>query len=284
MKKIFTIIALVLVSLFIFACASPKKSDVVVNKGDSKVNTIVENNAKEEIVKKVEKHRNPDIVSAENDVKNGKYTQAMERIEYLKDKSMEAKTVYYYAWIKRDEPKWQKEVLDYEPMVKVLSDSYDGDLKEDIKKYKKEYYNKKNKEFIVPENPAIKDIKERCALVVSKDLLNVDVIEGFEENTYGVVVKVRAIDSALTDSILKQKNLERCADIFYMLYTSNYNFMYVTVIGYVNAIDSYGNNRSSVLMKCTLRQDTAKRINWGNLSSVKWEYVLDEYRVSRELR
>lgn len=282
MKKLLVCTVILVLVLSLVACGSSKKSNL--NQVEKNVSTKTENVVTKEVVKEEKKQRNPDIVTAEKDIKNGNYTQAMERIKTLKDSNSEAKTVYFYAWIKRDEHQWQKEVIDYEPMVAVLSDRYDGDLKEDIKKYKRDYYDKRNKAFAIPENPAKNDIREKCAVILNSDLMDVDIIEGVEDNTYGVVVKTKAIDSALTDSLLKQKNLDRCSDIFYTLYTSKYNFMYVTVISYVNAVDSYGRNRDAVLMKCTLKQNTARRVNWNNLSSVKWERILDEYRVPRELR
>lgn len=282
MFRIIFALAFFIVSVFSFGCGSNTNSNSKSTTAPVKNENSNLTNVKAVKSSNIGYKLKPELQIAETYVKEKRYTDAINLLadSFKTDKA--SHTVWAYAMIMRDRKKWEREVISYEPIVEALNDKYEGELRDEILKFKKEYYAKKN--YIPPENPLITEIKGKCKNLAGEKFIDADVVEGVEDNSYSVVVKVKAINKSFTDKMLVDANLDNSVNILKELYLSNNKFIVITVISYIDAIDSKGNHRDSVFMKCTLKNQTARGINWNNTKSVKWEYVLDEYRIPKDLQ
>lgn len=128
-------------------------------------------------------------------------------------------------------------------------------------------------------------IKDICKDKLGSQLISVEVNDNIGKNDGSKIVLVHLKgQTGVSDNGSQKMMLRQSRDLLEELYTSGQPISEVTTFSEATMVDKYGKETQTVVMKCTLKSDTAAKIEWKNKGSIDFTQVLDNYWVSPSLR
>lgn len=128
-------------------------------------------------------------------------------------------------------------------------------------------------------------IKDICKDKLGSQLISVEVNDNIGKNDGSKIVLIHLKgQTGVSDEGSRKMMLRQSIDLLDALYTSGQPISEVTSFSEATMVDKYGKGTQTVVMKCTLKSDTAAKIEWKNKGSIDFTQVLDSYWVSPSLR
>lgn len=126
-------------------------------------------------------------------------------------------------------------------------------------------------------------IKKICQDTLKDNFISVQITNDETEGGKILTITTKGNEN-LTNSMTRKGTLWQSRDLFKNLYTSGIPIIICSIESSLPLIDSYGNTKDGVVMRCVLNNDVAKHIAWENVELIQWEKILNEYWIHPALK
>lgn len=119
-----------------------------------------------------------------------------------------------------------------------------------------------------------------CRQALKENFVNVDINDdlGKMDGSKIVLVRCQANMNVFSDEQLRRSLMIQSSRTMEALYKEDLPISEVTIFADGGLIDKYGNKSTDTIMKCSLSNDTAKKINWKHVNDLVMSFqdMLDE--------